>query len=60
MKHIVRISKTMPSKGNQAQDAICMLAVIINGIMAATGGSIPFFIYLEEKCDLPVPADTTR
>lgn len=37
------------------QEVVCTVAVTVNALMKAFGGSAPFFQFVEEKCDIPVP-----
>ena len=57
MKHLRILSAHRPAKAAYWQEVVCSMAVMINAIMGFTGGSIPFVLYIEEKCDIPVPND---
>ena len=55
MKHTRPISSQVPAKAAYWQELVCSLSVMVNAVMAFTGGSVPFVLYIEDKCDIPVP-----
>lgn len=59
MKHLARISVGTPKRAEQWQEIICSVAVAFNAIMGFFGGESPLGLYIEDKCDIPVPNDTT-
>lgn len=59
MKHIRSISCRRPCGAAVWQDVVCKTAVGLNTFFTFLGGSSPFLMYLEDKCDLPQPNDTT-
>ena len=55
LRHMQRISKGGPVRGNAFHEFICSFAVAVNALLGLMGGSAPFFQYIEEKCDIPRP-----
>jgi len=59
LKHIQRLSSGMPKRGNEWQEFLCTFAVAMNALLKALGGASPVFVFVEEKCDIPVPNNNT-
>ncbi|HPO15367.1 MAG TPA: hypothetical protein PLI09_18130 [Candidatus Hydrogenedentes bacterium] len=59
MVHIKRLSSGTPKQGNAWQEFMCAFAVAINALLSAMGGSSPVFVFVEDKCDIPQPNDTS-
>ena len=55
MKHIVVVSKKVPGEAALWQEAICQSAHIMAAVLEGKGGLVPGLIYIDTKCDLPVP-----
>lgn len=53
MKHISMVTKMQPAKANDFQYIVCKVADVVNDVLGASGGNIPFLGYIVDKCDLP-------
>ena len=55
MKHFAQITRSAPAKPAAWQEFVCAFAVALNSLMSFFGGSSPITLYVEDKCDIPVP-----
>lgn len=53
MKHVRRITKSVPAEAALWQDIVCVLTNALVSVLGLAGGSSPLLTYLDEKCDLP-------
>lgn len=59
MKHLNPMTHALPGKAEQWMDVVCALAVTVNSLLQFFGGESPFFMYVEDKCDIPQPNTNT-
>lgn len=51
MMHVKRITKQGPARADIIQEIICSIAIVLNNIIEATGGSSPFLSVILGKCN---------
>lgn len=52
MKHILRVSGSVPVRADDFQSFLCDIAHQAALITQAKGGSLPFLTYVDEKCQV--------
>jgi len=53
MKHINSISRGVPSKADEWQDIVCIIANFLASFLPE--GTLPLVDFVDDKCDLPQP-----
>lgn len=59
MKHISKLSQPSLNKAGEWEDFICVVVQTANTILGFFGGSSPFLLFIDSKCAIPTPNDST-
>ncbi len=59
MKHVRSITRGAPAPADLWQEVVCSIFVGVNLLLGLMGGSSPFGLFIEDKCNIPVPNDSS-